>query len=75
MNGIDAPIGPTRALIVARDEVTRTREAYTQDRTQRNLDAWNAALARYNVAREQAREARLLAERECEEPERWDGQS
>jgi hypothetical protein len=76
MNGLDnQTLGPTRALAMARTEVTRCRNAYAERRNVLTLNAWTAALHRLHELEAQASEARDIARRregDEEEPERWD---
>jgi hypothetical protein len=64
MNGLDnQTLGPTRALAMARTEVTRCRNEYVATPTPATLDAWADALRRWHVVKAQVREASELARR------------
>jgi hypothetical protein len=66
MNGLNnQTLGPTRALAMARTEVTRCRNEHMADPTPETLNAWTSALFQFNVVKAQVREASELARR-CE---------
>lgn len=71
----ETQLGPTHAIEGARRTLDAARDAATRDPTPANLDAWTAALNRLHVVKAQADEARLMAGRHREDPERWDGMS